>query len=416
MKILLIGSGGRESAIAWKLEESERVEKIYVAPGIGGAGKKVENIGIGVSAFNELLDFSKKEKIDLVVVGPELPLVWGIRDKFEKEGIKVFGPRKREAALEGSKKFAKEFMEKYNIPTAQYEAFTDAIKAKEFARTLRFPLVIKADGLCAGKGVIIAKDESEALKAIDDILVNELFGEEGREIVVEEFLQGVEASLLCFVSNNKLYPMESAKDYKRIFNNDEGPNTGGVGCYSPSQLFTDELKSVIEKEVISNIEKGLEEEGMDFTGILFIGFMIDGNKPKVLEFNVRFGDPETEVVLPRLKSDLADLFIKAVDGNLKMEDFQWEDVETVAVILTSAGYPGSYKKGEEINGIDSLSDEILVFYNGTIKKDGKTYTNGGRVLTLVAKAKSREEARKLVYKELTKVNFNGVQYREDIGK
>ncbi|NLM06256.1 MAG: phosphoribosylamine--glycine ligase [Tissierellia bacterium] len=416
MKILLIGSGGRESAIAWKLEQSERVEKIYVAPGLGGVAGKVENIGIGVSAFDELLDFSKKENIDLVVVGPELPLVWGIRDKFEKEGIKVFGPRKREAALEGSKKFAKEFMDKYDIPTAKYETFTDAVKAKEFARTLRFPLVIKADGLCAGKGVIIAKDEEEALRAIDGILVHQLFGEEGKEIVIEEFLQGIEASLLCFASNNKLYPMESAKDYKRIFDGDEGPNTGGVGCYSPSQLFTDELKDIIEKDVLNKIEKGLEGEGMDFTGILFIGFMIDGNSPKVLEFNVRFGDPETEVILPRLKSDLADLFVKAVDGNLNKEDFQWEDIETVAVILTSAGYPGSYKKGEEIKGIDSLSDDIIVFYNGTLDRDGKLFTNGGRVLTLVAKAKTREEARAIIYKEIPRVNFNGMQYRGDIGK
>lgn len=414
MKYLIIGSGGRESSICWKLSKSKEVEEIYIAPKIGHLYPKCKNTGINEMDFEKLIDFAKENFIDITIVGPEAPLVGGIVDAFEDAGLKIFGPRKREAILEGSKKFAKEFMEKYNIPTAKYKSFTKSYEAISSIEGFGYPLVVKADGLCAGKGVLICEDSHQAEKAIEDILEKNIFGKEGSEIVIEEFLEGIEASLLSFVSHNKIFPMESAKDFKRIGEGDTGLNTGGVACMSPSPLFNPTLLEKINKDIIIPIEEGLKSEGMDFTGILFIGLMIDGDNPKVLEFNVRFGDPETEVVLPRLKTDLSQLFIKTLDGSVDKKDFEWSVDETLAVILTSEGYPKKYEKGFLISGLDIDDEDIIIFHNGTEKRDKDYYTNGGRVLTVVGKGGSHKEAGEKVYQAIKQINFNNMQYRKDI--
>ena len=413
MKILLIGSGGRESAIAWKLSKSPLVEKIYIAPSIGHCYPKCENLEINENDFSKLLNFAKDRAIDLTVVGPEVPLSGGITDIFEGEGLKVFGPRKREASLEGSKKFAKEFMLKYKIPTAKYEVYKsseEAMKGMKFG----FPVVVKADGLCAGKGVLICNSEAEANEAVRKVLDEKIFKEAGAEIVVEEFLDGEEVSLLCFVSHNKIFPMESARDFKRIGEGDTGLNTGGVACMSPAPIFIPELLEKIKSEVIEPIERGLAKEKMDFTGVLFIGFMICGGEPKVLEFNARFGDPETEVVLPRLESDLCELLMKAIDGSLGEKDFKWSKEKTLAIICTSSGYPSEYKKGFKISGLDLLPEGIEVFHNGTVKKDGDYYTNGGRVLTVWTSGETHKECADKIYNSIEKISFEGIQYRKDI--
>lgn len=414
MNWLLIGGGGREAAIAWKLSQSDHIHRIFVAPGLGKLYEKCENTGISPDNFEELLRFSKENDVKMVVVGPELPLVMGIQDVFRAEGISVFGPDRECARLEGSKRFAKEFMLKHGISTATYEAFTDAESAKRKLSEVFYPAVIKADGLCAGKGVIIAENYEAAREAVEDILVRKKFGEEGKELVIEEFLTGTEASLLCFVSHNKIYPMQSAKDYKRIFEDDEGLNTGGVGCFSPSPLFTPKLWAHLYSDVLRPIEVGLNAEKMDFTGILFIGLMIENDIPKVLEFNVRFGDPETEVLLPRLDSDLAVLMMKTIDGTIKEEDIQWRGEESVAVILTAEGYPEEYRKGDEITLDESQLKDILLFHNGTKEVDGKYYTNGGRVLSVVALGKTRAEAREKIYAAIDGIHFSGMKYRRDI--
>ena len=313
MKVLVIGSGGREHALCWKIAKSKKVNKLYCAPGNGGTAQLAENIDIASNDIEGLLSFALENKIDLTIVGPEEPLVLGIVDRFKEKGLRIFGANKESAQLEGSKEFSKKFMERHNVPTAKYKSFTnfqDAIKGIE---DFSYPLVIKADGLCLGKGVFICESEKEAIDILEDILNKKVFGSEGNTVVIEEFLDGIEASLLCFVSGSKIVPMESAKDYKKIFENDLGPNTGGVGCYSPSKLFTEELKLRIKKDILNSIKLGLEKDGLNFTGILFIGLMIVKGEPKVLEFNVRFGDPETEVLMPRLKSDLVELMEKSID-------------------------------------------------------------------------------------------------------
>ena len=389
MKVLVIGSGGREHALCWKISQSQNVSKIYCAPGNGGTESIAENIDIKADEIDKLLKFAIENKIDLTVVGPEDPLCGGIVDEFERHNLKIFGPNKKCAQLEGSKDFSKKFMKKYGVPTAKYKSYTDYEEAISELEEFKLPLVIKADGLCAGKGVIICNSKEEAKDTIKEILNDKCFGDEGNKIVIEEFLEGIEASLLCFVTNGKIIPLESAKDYKKIYENDLGPNTGGVGCFSPSPLFTEEVKSKIQKNVIEKILNGFKEEDLDFKGILFIGFMILDGQPKVLEFNVRFGDPETEVVLPRLKSDIVDLFLKTIDGSLEESDLVWDDKSCVTVVLTSAGYPGSYKKGLEIN-IDSLDSSIILFHNGTKYEDNKLLTNGGRVLSEIGRASCRE--------------------------
>ena len=414
MKVLVIGSGGREHSLAWKLSQSPEVKKIFIAPGNGGTELVGENVDIKANDLEGLLSFAKKEAIDLTVVGPEDPLVEGLADRFRQEGLRVFGVGKEGARLEGSKIFSKEFMERHGVPTAKYRVYRDYDRAKREIEEFSLPIVIKADGLCAGKGVVICNSYDEALDSLDSFLNDGVFGEAGKSLIIEEFLEGVEASLLCFVSGGRIIPMESAKDYKKIYNDDQGPNTGGVGCFSPSPLFTEELKKRIRQEVLNPIEKGFKEDSIDFNGILFIGFMIDKDI-KVLEFNVRFGDPETEVVLPRLKSDLFKIFNKCIDNELGQEDLDWEEDGSLALILTSKGYPGHYEKGLPIT-IGDLDKDIVVFHNGTLRRDDKLYTNGGRVLTLMLMGKDRQNLRSRIYQEVEKVDFENIYYRDDIGR
>ncbi|GFN34965.1 phosphoribosylamine--glycine ligase [Tepidimicrobium xylanilyticum] len=416
MKVLVLGSGGREHALCWKLAESKKVSKVYCAPGNGGTKEIAQNIDIEPEDIEKLMEFVLKERIDLTIVGPENPLVMGIVDRFKEKGLRIFGANKKSAQLEGSKSYAKEFMEKYNIPTAKYKRFTDSQEAINELDSFNYPLVIKADGLCLGKGVVICNSREEAIVCISDFMEDRVFGASGETIIIEEFLEGVEASLLCFVSKGKLIPMESAKDYKQIYEGDTGPNTGGVGCFSPNPLFTEELERDVEEKILNRIELGLEEEKLDYDGILFIGLMITESGPKVLEFNVRFGDPETEVLMPRLESDLVDIIEKTLDGDLKKEDLIWKSEKCVTVVATSKGYPGKYEKGKGITGLKDVDKNIVVFHNGTIEKDGMIYTNGGRVISVTALGNTLEEARDIIYKNLGIIKFDGMYYRRDIAK
>ncbi|GMG95764.1 phosphoribosylamine--glycine ligase [Tepidimicrobium xylanilyticum] len=416
MKVLVLGSGGREHALCWKLAESKKVSKVYCAPGNGGTKEIAQNIDIEPEDIEKLMEFVLKERIDLTIVGPENPLVMGIVDRFKEKGLRIFGANKKSAQLEGSKSYAKEFMEKYNIPTAKYKRFTDSQEAINELDSFNYPLVIKADGLCLGKGVVICNSREEAIVCISDFMEDRVFGASGETIIIEEFLEGVEASLLCFVSKGKLIPMESAKDYKQIYEGDTGPNTGGVGCFSPNPLFTEELERDVEEKILNRIELGLEEEKLDYDGILFIGLMITESGPKVLEFNVRFGDPETEVLMPRLESDLVDIIEKTLDGDLKKEDLIWKSEKCVTVVTTSKGYPGKYEKGKGITGLKDVDKNIVVFHNGTIEKDGMIYTNGGRVISVTALGNTLEEARDVIYKNLGIIKFDGMYYRRDIAK
>ncbi|ASW42740.1 phosphoribosylamine--glycine ligase [Clostridium isatidis] len=415
MKILVVGSGGREHALAWKIAQSDKVSKIYCAPGNGGTKDIAENININPNEIDKLLKFALEKKIDLTIVGPEEPLVLGIVDEFKKHNLKIFGPNRKCAQLEGSKDFSKKFMKKYSIPTAKYKSYTDYEKAIGDLENYKFPLVIKADGLCAGKGVIICNFKDEAEVALKDILVNKYFGSEGNKVIIEEFLDGVEASLLCFVTNGKIIPLESAKDYKKIYEKDLGPNTGGVGCFSPNPLFTEELKASIRKNILNKIIVGFNEERLDFNGILFIGLMLVEGEAKVLEFNVRFGDPETEVIVPRLKSDIVDIFLKALDGSLSEEDLIWDDRVSLTVVLSSEGYPSYYKKGHEII-INELGSSIILFHNGTKHEGEKLLTDGGRVLSVTSLGETIDKAKKEVYKNIKKIKFQGAYYRTDIGE
>ncbi|WFA08815.1 phosphoribosylamine--glycine ligase [Tissierella sp. Yu-01] len=415
MKVLVIGSGGREHALCWKIKQSKNVSKIYCAPGNGGTREVAENIDIKPNEIDKLLEFALNNQINLTVVGPEEPLVLGIVDKFEEKGLKIFGPNKEGARLEGSKDFSKMFMEKYNIPTARYKSYTDYDDAISELRKFNYPLVIKADGLCAGKGVVICNSEMEAKKTLKDILVDKEFGDEGKKVVIEEYLDGIEASLLCFVTKDKIIPLESAKDYKKIYDGDLGPNTGGVGCFSPSPLFTNELKGKINN-ILDRIIDGFKSEKFNFKGILFIGFMIVNGEPNVLEFNVRFGDPETEVVLPRLKSDIIVLFLNTIDGTLNENDLIWDNKPCVTVVLTSSGYPNEYEKGYEISLNEELDNSIILFHNGTKFENTRLVTNGGRVLSITSLGEDIESARDIIYKNIEKIKFQGVNYRKDIGE
>lgn len=416
MKVLVIGSGGREHSLCWKISKSQRVRKIYCAPGNGGTAEFAENVDINTGEIEKLVNFAKENDIDLTIVGPELSLVLGIVDVFHENGLRIFGVNKECARLEGSKEFSKRFMEKYDIPTAKYKAFTELQEAIEGLKGFKYPLVIKADGLCLGKGVVICNTEDEAQKTLKDILGDRIFGDEGEKIVIEEFLDGVEASLICLVTEGKIIPMESAKDYKKIYDGDKGSNTGGIGCYSPSSIFTKDLNRKIEKNILQNIRYGLENENMDFRGILFIGLMIVGDEPNVLEFNVRLGDPETQVLMPRLDTEIVDLFQKTIDGTLNKIDLIWTEEPCVTVILTSAGYPEEYKKGFEISGMDKLDDDIILFHNGTAINDDKLVTDGGRVLSVTSLGETIDDARKKIYSNIEKIEFDGKYYRKDIGE
>ena len=412
MKILVIGNGGREDAICKKISESNKCTELFCSKGNAGTLRYAKNVELNTN--EEIFEFSKNNDIDLVVVGPEAPLCEGIVDLFKGSNIRVFGADKKSARLEGSKDFAKEFMTKYDVPTARYETIKSIEEGKKAIENFSYPIVIKADGLCAGKGVRICNTEEDVSEYFKELFEDKIFGKEGTTVVIEEFLKGKEASLLCFVSKGNLIPMESARDYKRIFDNDEGENTGGVGCYSPSELFNEELKLKIE-ETLDKISNGLKKENLEYSGVLFIGFMIDEDA-KVLEFNVRFGDPETEVVLPRMESDLLLAIEKSLDGSLEREDLKWKKEKCLTVILTSRGYPKNYEKGKEISGIDSVDKDIYVYHNNTKVNGNKILTDGGRVLSITALGNSYDEIREKVYRNIEKISFETKQYRKDIGK
>lgn len=412
MRVLVIGNGGREDAICKKISESKKLTKLYCSEGNAGTLRYAENVKL--KSNDEILDFAEKNNINLVIVGPEVPLCEGIKDKFDNTNIKVFGADKESAKLEGSKDFAKEFMLKYNIPTAKYETVTSKSEGEKVIKHFTYPLVIKADGLCAGKGVKIRQNELEAKEYLKELFEEKIFGQEGTTAVIEEFLEGKEASLLCFVSDGNLIPMESARDYKRIYDGDKGENTGGVGCYSPNELFNEDLKKSI-KPVLEKISYGLKQENLAYSGILFIGFMIKNNEPKILEFNVRFGDPETEVVLPRMESDLIDVIEKSIEGTLKAEDLTWKKDKCMTVILTSKGYPLKYEKGKEISGIENVDEDIYVYHNNTEFKNNKILSAGGRVLSVTSLGSDFEEMRKRIYKNIEKINFENKTFRKDIG-
>lgn len=416
MKILVIGSGGREHTLCWKIKQSTLTSEIFCAPGNGGTRELATNVDIAANDIDALLEFAVKEKIDLTIVGPEEPLTLGIVDMFKEKGLKVFGPDKKASQLEGSKEFSKKVMEKYNIPTAKYETFTSFNKAKEGLKDFSYPLVIKADGLCLGKGVFICETEENALEVLKDILEKRCFGDEGEKIIIEEYLNGIEASLLCFVSGNRLIPMESAKDHKKIEEGEKGLNTGGIGAFSPNSIITKDLEKQIEKDILKKISLALKEESLEYEGILFIGFMIDGNDIKVLEFNVRFGDPETESVIMRLKSDLVEVLLKSIDGTIEEKDLVWDERVSFCVVTTSLGYPLEYEKGFEITGLENLDDSIIVFHNGTKYLDDKLVTNGGRVLTISTLGDDLKSTRDKVYSEIEKISYKNIYYRRDIGK
>lgn len=415
MKILIVGGGGREHAIAWKLAQSKKVDKLYCAPGNAGIAEVAECVPIKAEDVEGICSFAKEKKIGLTVIGPEVPLSMGIVDALAEEGLKAFGPNRNCAQLEASKSFTKAFLARHHIPTAGYKEFTDINELKQSVGLFGYPMVIKADGLAAGKGVVIAEDEEAALKAIDEIMGDKIFGAAGDKIVVEEFLTGIEASMLCFVDGKTIVPMESAQDYKRIFDEDNGPNTGGMGTYSPSLVFDGELEKQIRERILEPTIKGFQQDGLDFKGVLFIGLMISDEGPKVIEFNNRFGDPETQSVLPRMKTDLVDILNAVVEERLAEQDIEWSDKKAVCVVMASGGYPGSYEKGKRISGLKDVDREVIVFHSGTKSKDSEILTDGGRVLGITALGNTHEEARQKAYKNVGKISFAGAQYRKDIG-
>lgn len=412
MKILVIGSGGREHALCWKLKQSSRASKIYVAPGNAGMESIAELVSIDVLDFEKLISFVKQEKIDLTVVGPEVPLVNGIVDAFEKESLKIFGPNKLAAIIEGSKNFAKDLMKKYQIPTAKYASFNNYEEAKKHILEVGTPIVIKADGLAAGKGVVVALNEEEALKALEDMFINNKYSSAAASIVIEEFLDGEEFSLMAFVNGENVYPMVIAKDHKRAYDNDLGPNTGGMGVYSPVPTISNE--KIIEgiNNIMIPTAKAMVAEGRPFVGILYGGLINTKDGVKTIEFNCRFGDPETEVILPRLESDLLEVILNILDN--KEPELKWKEDACVGVVLASKGYPEVYQKGHTISGINEVNSNV--FHMGTKKDDNNFVTNGGRVLLVTENGQSIEEARECVYKEINKIQCDNLFYRTDIGK
>jgi phosphoribosylamine--glycine ligase len=415
MDILVVGGGGREHAIIWKLSQSPAAGKIYCAPGNAGIAQLAECVPIGVFEFDKLTAFAKEKEVGLVVIGPDDPLAAGIVDVFEAQQIPVFGPRKNAAEIEGSKTFMKDLLHKYNIPTAAYEKFSDYEAALAYLHGQRLPIVIKADGLAAGKGVTVAYAREEAEQALRDIMVAKVFGEAGAQVVIEEFLAGQEMSILAFVDGETVRPMAAAQDHKPIFDGDKGPNTGGMGTYSPLPHIGEAIIREAVETIIEPTAKAMVAEGRSFSGVLFAGLMIspDG-KPKTIEFNARFGDPETQVVLPRLQSDLLEIFLAVAEGRLEGIDIEWSDEAAVCVVLASEGYPGSYPKGVPITGLDEAGDG-LVFHAGTARgEDGSWITNGGRVLGVVGRGASIAEARSAAYASADKIHFDGKQNRSDI--
>ena len=412
VNILVIGSGGREHALFWKLSESPQTERIYAIPGNPGMGEMTD---IAVTDNAAILQFAKEKDIDLVVVGPEVPLMNGLVDDLEAAGIPAFGPRANAAEIEGSKSFAKDLMKKYGIPTARYEVFAEAEAARAYIRSEGTPIVVKADGLAAGKGVVVAMTEQEALDAVDAIMENNSFGDAGERVVIEEFMEGEEASLLAFTDGTVIRPMISAQDHKRAFDGDKGPNTGGMGTYAPAPVMTPELTERAVEEILKPTISAMEKEGRAYRGCLYLGLMITADGPKVVEFNARFGDPETQVVLPLLDGDLVQIMHACAGGTLADVPIRWKDGAAVCVVLAAGGYPASYEKGNEIYGIGNAEKlGALVFHAGTAKKNGKIVTNGGRVLGVVGMGKDIASAVQAAYDAVDQISFKGEYHRKDI--
>ncbi len=416
MKVLIVGGGGREHALAWKISQSPRVKKIFCGPGNAGIAQLAECVDIQDSNIPAIIDLVRREKIDLTVVGPEVPLVAGLVDALEKEGYPVFGPRQRAAEIEGSKVLAKEIMHKYGIPTARYDVFDSAKQAKDYIKQLAGPCVIKADGLAAGKGVIVAEDEHTALAAVNDIMENQIFGAAGQRVVVEELLRGEEVSMLAFTDGEHVVPMLAAQDHKQVYDNDMGPNTGGMGAYAPAPVLNQELRQQVLDSIMIPVVRGMAAEDRPYRGVLYAGLMMTDKGPQVLEFNARFGDPETQPLLMMMQSDLVDVMEALLAGELNKVNLRWHDGASVCVVLASGGYPGSYSKGEVITGLADLPENVVAFHAGTALKNGQVVTAGGRVLGMTARAGSIPEAIELAYQGVDWVKFNGMHYRKDIGK
>lgn len=418
MKVLIVGSGGREHAIAWKVAQSPKVDKIYCAPGNAGIEEYAECVNIGAMEFDKLVAFAKEKEIDLTVIGMDDPLVGGVVDAFEAEGLRVFGPNKAAAILEGSKAFSKDLMKKYNIPTAAYENFDDPQKALEYLKTAKMPIVLKADGLALGKGVLICNTLEEAEAGVKEIMMDKKFGSAGNHMVIEEFMTGREVSVLSFVDGKTIKIMSSAQDHKRAKDGDQGLNTGGMGTFSPSPFYTKEVDEFCKKYVFQATVDAMAAEGRTFKGIIFFGLMLTEDGPKVLEYNARFGDPEAQVVLPRMKNDVIDVMEACIDGTLDQINLQFEDNAAVCVVLASDGYPVKYEKGIPIHGFENFKDKdgYYCFHAGTKFKDGEIVTNGGRVLGITAKGETLKEARKNAYAATEWISFANKYMRHDIGK
>ncbi|MCT4583878.1 MAG: phosphoribosylamine--glycine ligase [Peptostreptococcaceae bacterium] len=415
MRILIIGNGGREHAIAHKLVADDKEIQLYYTGVNAGMDSIAKRVLIKNDEISKLIDFCKTKEIDLTIVGPEKPLVDGIYDEFNKHNLRIFAPSKKASKLEGSKSYSKEFMQKYDIKTAKFKTAYSYDEALNFLDGFDYPLVIKADGLASGKGVLICQTNDEALQALDDIFLQKVFSEAGNKVVIEEFIDGIEMSILAFVDGKNIKLLESAKDYKRAMNNDEGLNTGGMGNISPNPIYTKDLEEKINNLIIKPFMNGLKEEEIDYKGVIFIGFMIKDNIPYVLEFNVRFGDPETQVLLPRLKTNLVDIMNSCIDGNLDNINLDWSDKKSMCVIMASGGYPLKYEVKKEIKNLKEVDEDIIIYHSGTLTKDDKVFTNGGRVLGVVSLADNYEALYNKVYQNVSKIDFENSFIRTDIG-
>ncbi len=418
MKVLVVGGGGREHALVWKIAQSQKVTKVYCAPGNAGISEQATIVPIKANDLNGLLEFALKEKIDLTVVGPEDPLTQGIVDLFESKGVSIFGASRKAAEIEGSKAFAKEMMRKYHIPTAAYEIFDNRNEAVKYIRKRGAPIVVKADGLAGGKGVIICKTIEEAIQSVDKIMVEKIFGEAGKRVVVEEYLIGEEASYIAFTDGKAILPMASSQDHKSVFDGDQGPNTGGMGAYSPAPVVTDEVNENIIQKVLRPIIYGMGEEGRIYKGVLYAGLMIHNGHPKVLEFNARFGDPETQPVLMRMKGDIVPILEACMKGTLSQHQIEWDYRASVCVVMASKGYPGDYDKGKAIKGLREVSraEGVFVFHAGTALKDNQIITDGGRVLGVTGLGEDISRAIERTYQAVEMISWEGVHYRADIGQ
>jgi len=418
MKVLVVGGGGREHALVWKIGLSPRVSKVYCAPGNAGISRQAEIVAIKPNEIDALLQFALKEKIDLTVVGPEDPLTRGIVDRFESAGLAIFGPSRRAAEIEGSKAFAKALMEKYQIPTGAYSVFEDPEEARVYVRQRGAPIVVKADGLAAGKGVVICKTVEEAIHWIDRMMVERIFGDAGKRVVIEEHLTGEEASFIALTDGQTILPLASSQDHKAVFDGDEGPNTGGMGAYSPAPVVTEEVDRKIMETILQPLIKGMEKEGRPYRGVVYAGLMISEGQPKVLEFNARLGDPETQPIFMRLQSDIVPVFDACIRGGLSRFRLEWDPRPSVCVVMASKGYPGDYEKGKVIKGLDEVArmEDLFVFHAGTALQDGEVVTNGGRVLGVTGLGENIQEAIERTYQAVRKISWEGVHYRTDIAQ